>query len=70
RLRRELGMALMLITHDFGVIAGMVERVYVMVQGEIVESGQVDAIFAAPQHAYTRALLDAVPRMDTAGRTA
>jgi ABC-type dipeptide/oligopeptide/nickel transport system ATPase component len=68
RLRRELGMALMLITHDFGVIAGMVERVYVMVQGEIVETGEVDAIFANPQHAYTRALLDAVPRLDTAGR--
>lgn len=68
RLRQELGMALMLITHDFGVIAGMVERVYVMFQGEIVETGEVDAIFANPQHAYTRALLDAVPRLDAAGR--
>lgn len=64
RLRQEFGMALMLITHDFGVIAGMVERVYVMYQGQIVESGQVDALFAEPQHAYTRALLDAVPRLD------
>ena len=63
RLRRDLGMALMLITHDFGVIAGMVERVYVMYQGEIVESGPVDALFARPQHSYTRALLDAVPRL-------
>ncbi len=69
RLRRELGMALMLITHDFGVIAGMVERVYVMLEGEIVESGVVDDIFARPQHAYTRALLDAVPRLESAGRT-
>ena len=68
RLRQELGMALMLITHDFGVIAGMVERVYVMYQGAIVEAGGVDAIFATPQHEYTRALLDAVPRIDTAGR--
>ncbi len=68
RLRRELGMALLLITHDFGVIAGMVERVYVMLDGEIVESGQVDAIFAQPQHAYTRALLDAVPRLERAGQ--
>ena len=67
RLRRELGMALMLITHDFGVIAGMVERVHVMLQGEIVEQGPVDAIFANPQHAYTRALLDAVPRLRAAG---
>ncbi len=66
RLRRDLGMALMLITHDFGVIAGMVERVYVMYDGEIVETGDVDALFAAPHHAYTRALLAAVPRIETA----
>ncbi len=70
RLRRELGMALMLISHDFGVIAGMVERVYVMHGGDIVESGAIDALFAAPRHAYTRALLDAVPRIETAGRRA
>jgi len=69
RLRQELGMALMLITHDFGVIAGMVERVYVMLDGQIVESGAVDDIFARPQHDYTRALLDAVPRLESAGRT-
>ena len=68
RLRRELGMALMLITHDFGVIAGMVERVYVMNGGEIVESGEVDALFARPKHPYTRALLAAVPRIDSARR--
>jgi len=64
RLRRELGMALMLITHDFSVIAGMVERVHVMHAGTIVESGAVDALFAAPRHAYTRALLEAVPRIE------
>jgi ABC-type dipeptide/oligopeptide/nickel transport system ATPase component len=68
RLRRDLGMALLLITHDFGVIAGMVERVHVMLGGEIVESGAVDPIFAAPQHAYTRALLQAVPRLVMADR--
>ena len=68
RLRRELGMALMLITHDFGVIAGMVERVHVMNAGAIVETGAIDALFAAPRHPYTRALLDAVPRL--AARTA
>jgi len=66
RLRRELGMALMLISHDFGVIAGMVERVYVMHAGNIVETGEVDALFARPQHEYTRALLAAVPRIDVA----
>jgi ABC-type dipeptide/oligopeptide/nickel transport system ATPase component len=66
RLRRELGMALLLITHDFGVIAGMVERVYVMHDGNIVETGEVDALFSAPSHPYTRALLDAVPRIESA----
>ncbi|MBL8703037.1 MAG: ABC transporter ATP-binding protein [Alphaproteobacteria bacterium] len=70
RLRRELGMALMLITHDFGVIAGMVERVYVMHDGEIVETGAVDALFASPGHSYTRSLLAAVPRLETTGRRA
>jgi ABC-type dipeptide/oligopeptide/nickel transport system ATPase component len=63
RLRGELGMALMLITHDFGVIAGMVDRVHVMFGGEIVERGPVDELFASPAHSYTRALLDAVPRL-------
>ena len=70
RLRKELGMALMLITHDFGVIAGMVERVYVMHRGDIVESGQIDALFADPRHDYTKALLAAVPRIETARRSA
>ena len=56
-------MSLMLITHDFGVVAGMVERVNVMYRGEIVEAGPVDGIFAAPQHDYTKALLAAVPRL-------
>jgi ABC-type dipeptide/oligopeptide/nickel transport system ATPase component len=69
RLRGELGMALMLITHDFGVVAGMVERVFVMFGGEIVEAGQVDALFRDPQHPYTRALLAAVPRIQAAGQT-
>jgi ABC-type dipeptide/oligopeptide/nickel transport system ATPase component len=68
RLRRELGMALMLITHDFGVIAGMVDRVHVMLDGKIVETGAVDALFADPQQAYTQALLAAVPRLDMAER--
>ncbi|MGV3651236.1 MAG: ABC transporter ATP-binding protein, partial [Devosia sp.] len=66
-LREERGMSLMLITHDFGVVAGMVEKVNVMYRGEIVEAGSVDALFGAPQHDYTRALLAAVPRLDRAG---
>jgi ABC-type dipeptide/oligopeptide/nickel transport system ATPase component len=68
RLRSELGMALMLITHDFGVIAGMVERVYVMYHGLVVESGPVETLFSAPRHEYTKSLLDAVPRLQTASR--
>ncbi len=67
RLRRELGMALMLITHDFGVIAGMVERVHVMREGNIVETGATDTIFTAPTHPYTSALLAAVPRLSERG---
>lgn len=63
RLKEERGMALMLITHDFGVVAGMVDRVNVMFRGEIVETGPIDEVFAAPRHAYTQALLAAVPRL-------
>jgi len=69
RLKEERGTALMLITHDFGVVAGMVDRVNVMYRGEIVEAGAIERVFAAPQHAYTRALLDAVPRLQRAGQT-
>jgi ABC-type dipeptide/oligopeptide/nickel transport system ATPase component len=68
RLREELGMALMLITHDFGVIAGMVDRVYVMYHGDIVESGPVQDILTSPRDAYTRSLIDAVPRLTATGR--
>src|SRR5690606_7256619 len=50
RLREERGMSLMLITHDFGVVAGMVERVNVMYGGEIVETGPVETIFSVPGH--------------------
>nr|WP_255616342.1 ABC transporter ATP-binding protein [Microvirga puerhi] len=67
RLREERGMSLMLITHDFGVVAGMVERVNVMYGGRIVEAASVDDIFRAPTHDYTRALLAAVPRLDRHG---
>lgn len=67
RLREERGMSLILITHDFGVVAGMVENVNVMYRGEIVEAGDVDAILSAPRHEYTRSLLAAVPRLQVAG---
>ncbi len=58
-LRRELGSALLLITHDLGLVAEYCDRVYVMYAGEIVEHAEVHALFAAPQHPYTRALLAA-----------
>ncbi|NWG53815.1 MAG: dipeptide ABC transporter ATP-binding protein [Hydrogenophilaceae bacterium] len=65
-LRRDTGAAVALITHDMGVIARMAQRVIVMRRGEIVEAGGVDAIFTAPEHAYTRMLLDAAPRIENA----
>jgi oligopeptide transport system ATP-binding protein len=63
-LRRDFGMAIVLITHDLGVIAGLADRVMVMYAGRIVEEGPVDAIFAAPQHPYTLGLLDSTPRLE------
>jgi oligopeptide/dipeptide ABC transporter ATP-binding protein len=65
-LRRERGTAILLITHDMGVVADMADRVAVMYAGRIVESGPADAIFADPRHPYTRLLLRSVPRLDDA----
>ena len=63
-LRRETGMALVLISHDLGVVADTCERVAVMYAGRIVEEAPVDAIFAHPAHPYTRGLLGALPPID------
>src|SRR5438132_3149338 len=60
-LRDRLGMAIMLITHDLGVVAEMADEVAVMYAGRIVERGPVAAIFNAPQHPYTEALLRSIP---------
>ena len=62
-LLKEIGMAVLFITHDMGVVAQIADRVAVMRYGEIVESGTAQAIFAHPQHPYTQALLSAVPRL-------
>jgi peptide/nickel transport system ATP-binding protein len=62
-LQREFGTAVILITHDMGVVAEMADRVIVMHDGRMVEEGPVERIFAAPQADYTRMLLDAVPRL-------
>jgi dipeptide transport system ATP-binding protein len=61
RLQRERGMALLLITHDLAVVAETVQRVVVMYAGQQVETGPVPAIFEAPEHPYTQALLAALP---------
>jgi peptide/nickel transport system ATP-binding protein len=59
----ESGAAVLLITHNLGVVRRFAERVYVMYAGTIVEEAPTEALFAAPRHPYTRALLDAVPRL-------
>ncbi|HYB08737.1 MAG TPA: oligopeptide/dipeptide ABC transporter ATP-binding protein [Alphaproteobacteria bacterium] len=61
KLQRERGMALILITHDMGVVAETARRVVVMYAGQIVEEQKADSLFAAPHHPYTSALLDALP---------
>lgn len=65
-LQKQLGMAIVLITHDIGVVSGMADKVAVMYGGTIAEYGSVDEVLVAPRHPYTRALLDAVPRLDAA----
>ena len=63
-IRRELGMAMVLITHDLGIVAGSCERTLVLYGGQVMEEGPTDALFAAPTHPYTLGLLSAVPRLD------
>ncbi|MBN1659910.1 MAG: ABC transporter ATP-binding protein [Anaerolineae bacterium] len=64
RLREETGMAMIWITHDLGVVAGLADRVIVMYAGLIVESAGVDDLYENPRHPYTMALLGALPRAD------
>ncbi len=68
QLQQEDGMAIMLITHDLGVVAEMATDVAVMYLGRVVEQGPVDAIFHAPRHPYTRALLRSIPRIRSQSR--
>lgn len=67
-LKRRMNMGMLLITHDFGVVADIADNVVVMFRGEIVESGTVDEVLNRPKHPYTKALLDCVP--DAAGKKA
>ena len=68
-LRRERGLAIIFITHDFGVVAQLCDRVAVMYGGRIVEEGPTAKILAAPAHPYTRRLMDCVPELGGGKRT-
>ncbi len=64
RLRKDHGIALLMISHDLAVVRYLCSRVLVMSKGEVVESGPTDAVFSSPQHPYTRALIEAMPPED------
>jgi oligopeptide transport system ATP-binding protein len=63
-LKQKLGMAIILITHDLGVVAGMCDRIAVMYAGKVVETGTTDDIFYRPSHEYTKGLLQSVPKLN------
>jgi oligopeptide transport system ATP-binding protein len=65
RLRNQFGMSLIWITHDLGIIAGLVDRVIVMYAGFIVEEALIEQLYSDPRHPYTRALLKSLPRIDS-----
>jgi peptide/nickel transport system ATP-binding protein len=65
RIRDRTGTSILIITHNMGVVAHLADRVVVLRQGEVVEEASTRELFAAPQHSYTRQLLDAVPRLPT-----
>jgi ABC-type dipeptide/oligopeptide/nickel transport system ATPase component len=62
-LKASLGMSIILITHNFAIIKGIADKVAVMFRGEIVESGTAEKVLGSPQHPYTKALIDCVPRL-------
>ena len=64
RLKAELSMAVLWITHDLGIVAGFADRVLVMYAGHIIESGTVDEIYESPRHPYTSGLLRSIPHLD------
>jgi oligopeptide transport system ATP-binding protein len=68
RLRAELGTAIMWISHDLGVVAGLCDRAHVMYAGHVVETGLVDEIFDDHRHPYTQGLLSSIPRLDSDAR--
>ena len=62
-LKKKHGMAVLIITHNFGIIRGLADRVAVMYRGQLVETGPVDQVLSHPQHPYTQALIDCIPRL-------
>ena len=64
-LKEKLGMAIIMITHDLGIVARMCEKIAVMYAGKIVEYGTTDEIFYEPKHEYTKGLLRSIPRLDS-----
>jgi oligopeptide/dipeptide ABC transporter ATP-binding protein len=69
RLQDEIGMSIILITHDLGVIAETCDEVVVMYAGRVVERASADALFEHPRHAYTRGLLQSIPTLDTPSKS-
>jgi peptide/nickel transport system ATP-binding protein len=67
-IQKEMGMAVMLITHDLGVVAEIADRVAVMYAGRIVEYGPIEAIFGGMRHPYTRGLLESIPQLESKKR--
>jgi oligopeptide/dipeptide ABC transporter ATP-binding protein len=68
RLARELGMAVLLVSHDLGIVSQMCHRVIVMYAGRVVEEASIATVFRAPAHPYTKALIACLPGLDDAGR--
>jgi oligopeptide/dipeptide ABC transporter ATP-binding protein len=68
RLARELGVSVLLVSHDLGIISQMCHRVLVMYAGRVVEEAPVATLFRAPAHPYTRGLIECLPRLDGNGR--
>ena len=64
-LKERFGMAVILITHNFGIVSGFASRVLVMYRGKIVEQGATAEVLRSPKHAYTRALIDCIPQLDS-----
>jgi oligopeptide/dipeptide ABC transporter ATP-binding protein len=69
-LRRDKGIAVVLITHDLGVVAGLAEQMAVLYAGRVVEVGPVDEIYRQPRHPYTRGLLSSLPKLNAEGHEA